>query len=50
MDAAGIKNNPHSPLTARDAEVAFKQYLDFLHTKVKSLTEQLEQKKLRGVT
>jgi hypothetical protein len=50
MDSAGIKNNPHSAQNARDCEVQWKQYEDFLVTKKRSLAEQIEQKKLRGVT
>jgi len=50
IEQAGIKNNPHSPITARDAEVQWKQYNEFLATKRTALAEQIEHKKLRGVT
>lgn len=50
MDEAKIKNNRHSPLTARDCEVQWKQYVEFLQTKRTMLREQIETKKLRGVT
>jgi len=50
MDGAGIKNNPHSAQNARDCEVQWTQYQDFLATKKRSLSEQIDAKKLRGVT
>jgi len=50
LDAAGIKNNPYSPMTAKDAEVQWNQYKDFLAAKRTMLAEQIEHKKLRGVS
>jgi len=50
LDQAGIKNNPHSPSTARDVEVQVAQFKSFLATKRTMLTDQIEHKKLRGLT
>jgi Ca2+-binding EF-hand superfamily protein len=50
LDEAGIKNNPYSPMTSRDAEVQWNQYKDFLQAKKTMLAEQIEHKKLRGVS
>jgi hypothetical protein len=50
IDQAGIKNNRHTSLTARDCEVQWKQYVAFLQTKRQMLADQIETKKLRGVS
>jgi hypothetical protein len=50
VDDAGIKNNRHSAVTARDVDAQWTQYTQFLNTKRQMLTDQIEAKKLRGVT
>jgi hypothetical protein len=50
IDQAGIKNNRHTSLTARDCDVQWKQYVAFLQTKRQMLADQIETKKLRGVS
>jgi len=50
LDEAGITNNRHTTLTAKDVHVQFEQYKAFLVRKQKMLEEEIEQHKLRGVT
>jgi hypothetical protein len=50
MEAAGISNNKHTSLTAKDVEVQWEQYKAFLNKKQKMLEEEIEHHKLRGVT
>jgi len=50
LDAAGITNNKHTTLTAKDVHVQWEQYQAFLQRKKKMLIEEIEQHKLRGVT
>eukprot|EP01094_Clydonella_sp_ATCC50884_P008374 TRINITY_DN177_c0_g2_i1.p2 TRINITY_DN177_c0_g2~~TRINITY_DN177_c0_g2_i1.p2 ORF type:complete len:974 (+),score=573.42 TRINITY_DN177_c0_g2_i1:348-2924(+) len=50
VDAAGITNNRHTLLTAKDLDVQFAQYEDFLVQKKKMLEEAIEHAKLRGIT
>jgi len=50
IDAAGITHNAHTLLTFRDCEVQWQQYLAFLQRKKKQLEEEIQHKKMRGVT
>jgi len=50
MDAAGITNNRHTTLTAKDVEVQWAQYQAFLERKKKMLIEEIENVKMRGIT
>jgi len=50
LDEAGITNNKHTTLTAKDVHVQWEQYQAFLQRKKKMLIEEIEQHKLRGVT
>jgi len=50
LDKAGITNNTHTLLTFRDCEVQYQQYLAFLGRKKKQLEDEIQHKKLRGVT
>jgi len=50
LEAAGIANNKHTTLTAKDVEVQWEQYQAFLKKKVQMLQEEIEHHKLRGVT
>jgi spectrin beta, non-erythrocytic 1/4/5 len=50
IDAAGITNNRHTLLSAKDLEVQFGQYNEFLSQKKTMLEEAIEHHKLRGIT
>jgi len=50
VDAAGIRYNRHTILSAKDLKVTWEQYQSFLALKKKALSDQIEQKSLRGVT
>jgi len=50
LEAAGIANNKHTTLTAKDVAVQWEQYQAFLKKKVQMLQEEIEHHKLRGVT
>jgi len=50
MEQAGITNNRHTTLSAKDVEVQWQQYQAFLGKKQKMLEEEIEHHKLRGVT
>jgi len=50
LSAAGISANPYTMLSAKDCEVQWTSYLDFLNRKKKSLEDEIQHKKLRGVT
>jgi Ca2+-binding EF-hand superfamily protein len=50
IEAAGITNNKHTQLTAKDVEVQFEQYQDFLEAKKGRLEELIETEKLKGVS
>jgi hypothetical protein len=50
IEAAGVTNNKHTTLTAKDVEVQWEQYQAFLNKKVKMLEEEIEHHRLRGIT
>lgn len=50
MDEAGITNNRHTLLTAKDCEVLWAQYTQFLDKKKKMLETEIENEELRGIT
>lgn len=50
MEAAGIVDNRHTLLTAKDVEVQWDQYKIFLDKKQKMLQGEIERNKLRGIT
>jgi len=50
MDQAGITNNKHTPLTAKDLEVQWSQYLNFLDKKKQMLLIEIEHEECRGIT
>jgi len=50
MDEAGITNNRHTLLTAKDCEVLWEQYTQFLEKKKKMLQTEIENEELRGIT
>eukprot|EP01094_Clydonella_sp_ATCC50884_P008373 TRINITY_DN177_c0_g1_i1.p1 TRINITY_DN177_c0_g1~~TRINITY_DN177_c0_g1_i1.p1 ORF type:complete len:1232 (+),score=684.36 TRINITY_DN177_c0_g1_i1:352-3696(+) len=50
IDAAGITNNRHTLLSAKDLQVQFGQYEEFLKQKKQMLEEAIEHAKLRGIT
>eukprot|EP01090_Pellita_catalonica_P019472 TRINITY_DN6651_c0_g1_i1.p1 TRINITY_DN6651_c0_g1~~TRINITY_DN6651_c0_g1_i1.p1 ORF type:complete len:984 (-),score=317.79 TRINITY_DN6651_c0_g1_i1:120-2789(-) len=50
MKEAGITNNIHTTLTAKDIEGLWSQYKQFLDKKKEMLANEIEQHKLRGVT
>jgi hypothetical protein len=50
LDAAGITNNKYTTLTAKDVEVLWDIFQQFLHKKKTMLAEAIEHNKLRGVT
>lgn len=50
MDGAGIINNRHTSLTAKDVEVQWEQYKLFMQRKQKMLDEEIEHQKLRGIS
>ena len=50
IDEAGITNNRHTLLSAKDLEVQFGQYREFLAQKKVMLEEAIEHHKLRGIT
>lgn len=50
MEAAGIVENRHTLLTAKDVEVQWEQYKIFLDKKKKMLEGEIERSKLRGIT
>jgi len=50
IDAASIQHNRHSLHTAKDLDLQWKQYLSFLTQKKAQLEEEIEHKRLRGVT
>eukprot|EP01114_Cavostelium_apophysatum_P006608 TRINITY_DN179_c0_g1_i1.p1 TRINITY_DN179_c0_g1~~TRINITY_DN179_c0_g1_i1.p1 ORF type:complete len:1122 (-),score=548.09 TRINITY_DN179_c0_g1_i1:91-3456(-) len=50
IEAAGITNNKYTTYTAKDVEVQFQQYQNFLQKKAKMLEEEIEHNKLRGIT
>jgi len=50
LDDAEIKNNRHTAVQARDLEAQWNQYVAFLSTKQTMLRDQINAKKLRGVT
>jgi len=50
MDEAGITNNRHTLLTAKDCEVLWQQYTQFLEKKKKMLQTEIENEELRGIT
>jgi len=50
VDKAGITHNPHTLLSFRDCTVQWDQYKAFLARKQKQIEEEIQHKKLRGVT
>jgi len=50
MDAAGITNNKHTPLTAKDIEVQWSQYISFLDKKKQMLLVEIEHEECRGIS
>jgi Ca2+-binding EF-hand superfamily protein len=50
IEAAGITNNRHTTLTAKDVEVQFEQYQDFLEAKKRMLEDEIQNEKLKGIT
>jgi len=50
IDEAGITNNRHTNNTAKDIVAQWEQWSVFLERKKKMLEEEIEQKKLRGIT
>jgi len=50
MDTAGITLNIHSALTALDARLMWKSYLNFLGVKKKNIDEEIQHNKMRGMT
>jgi len=50
IEAAGITNNRHTKLTAKDVEVIWEQYTIFLEKKRQMLQGEIERSKLRGIT
>ena len=50
MDQAGITNNRHTTLTAKDVEVLLEQFGLFLEKKKVMLENEIEHEKLRGLT
>jgi len=50
LDTAAIQHNRHSLHTAKDLDLQWKQYLSFLTQKKIQLEEEIEHKRLRGVT
>jgi len=50
MDAAGITNNRHTLLTAKDVDVLWEQYTQFLEKKKKMLLTEFENEEMRGIT
>jgi Ca2+-binding EF-hand superfamily protein len=50
LDQAGVANNRHTLLTAKDVEVQWKQYENFLDMKRKMLETEIENEERRGIT
>lgn len=50
VDEVGVKNNPHSHYTFKDASVQLEQYLMFLDSKSKQLKEEIQHRALKGLT
>eukprot|EP01094_Clydonella_sp_ATCC50884_P000749 TRINITY_DN1056_c0_g1_i1.p1 TRINITY_DN1056_c0_g1~~TRINITY_DN1056_c0_g1_i1.p1 ORF type:complete len:1109 (-),score=578.87 TRINITY_DN1056_c0_g1_i1:133-3255(-) len=50
IDEAGITNNRHTNNTAKDLAAQWEQWSVFLNRKKKMLEEEIEQKKLKGIT
>ena len=50
MDEAGITNNRHTLLTAKDCDVLWEQYKQFLAKKKEMLQTEIENDELRGLT
>jgi Ca2+-binding EF-hand superfamily protein len=50
IETAGITNNRHTTLTAKDVEVQFDQYQDFLEAKRRMLDDEIQNEKLKGIT
>jgi actinin alpha len=50
MDSRGVEYNPHSHLNASDLEMMVAQYIEFLNKKDAQLKEELEYKRMRGLT
>jgi len=50
MEEAGITNNRHTTLTAKDIQVQLQQYSEFLDRKAVMLEEEIASQKLKGIT
>ncbi len=50
VDKAGITHNTHTLLSYRDCQVQWEQYRAFLSRKQKQIDEEIQHKKLKGVT
>jgi len=50
MDEAGITNNKHTLLTAKDCEVLWEQYTQFVNKKKTMLENEIQNEELRGIT
>jgi len=48
--AAKVQSNPHTLMSYKDVEVQWAQYLAFLNQKTQQIQNELDSKKLRGVT
>jgi Ca2+-binding EF-hand superfamily protein len=49
LDGAGITNNKHTPLSAKDIEVQWAQYTSFLEKKKQMLLVEIEHEECRGI-
>jgi len=50
MESAGITNNRHTTLTAKDVAVQLQQYSEFLDRKIVMLEEEIASQRLKGIT
>lgn len=50
IDAANVKNNPHSHYTSKDCAVQLEQYKSFLASKAAQLQEEIAHAQLKGLT
>jgi len=50
VDNAKVGSNPYTLLTFRDCDLQWQQYLAFLNRKAKQIEEEIQHKKMRGVS
>jgi len=50
VEKAGIQSNPHTLLSYKAVDVQWQQYMDFLARKKRSIEDEIQNKKFRGVS